>query len=94
MSEKSALNDSLSFFALALVISSREKSKTSSERSLRMIMLFSHKVSFVLLAFTMSEMNDGLDAEEQGVRGAVCGCSCLLLLLAARLLTSCAATPA
>ena len=35
MSEKSLLNDSLSFLALADVISSREKSKTSSERSLR-----------------------------------------------------------
>ena len=35
ISEKSLLNDSLSFLALAEVISSREKSKTSSERSLR-----------------------------------------------------------
>ena len=35
MSEKSLLNDSLSFLALAEVISSREKSNTSSERSLR-----------------------------------------------------------
>ena len=35
MSEKSLLNDSLSFLALADVISSREKSNTSSDRSLR-----------------------------------------------------------
>ena len=35
MSEKSLLNDSFSFLALADVISSREKSKTSSDRSFR-----------------------------------------------------------
>ena len=67
ISEKSALKLSLSFFALALVISSREKSKTSSERSFKMIMLFSHSVSFVFDALTMSEMNDG----------QLCGHSCL-----------------
>jgi len=47
MSEKSALNDSLSFFALTDVISSREKSNTSSDSSLSTTMLFSHNVSLV-----------------------------------------------
>ena len=59
MSEKSALKDSFSFFAFAEVISSREKSKTSSDNNLRMIMLFSHSVSFVFDALTISEMKLG-----------------------------------
>ena len=59
MSEKSALNDSLSFLALAEVISSREKSKTSSESNFKMIMLFSQSVSLVFEALTMSDMKVG-----------------------------------
>mmetsp|Transcript_21856 Transcript_21856/g.70587 ORF Transcript_21856/g.70587 Transcript_21856/m.70587 type:complete len:202 (+) Transcript_21856:3486-4091(+) len=69
MREKSALKDSFSFFAFIEVISSREKSNTSSESNLRMAMLFSQRVSSALEALTISEMNDG----------QLCGHSCLTI---------------
>ena len=49
----------LSVFVFACVICSAEKSKISSERSLRMIMLFSHSVRLVREDATISGMNDG-----------------------------------
>lgn len=57
--ENSEHMESFRCLALICVMFPEEKSNTSSESNFRMAMLFWHKLSLVLLAPTMSEMNDG-----------------------------------
>lgn len=57
--ENSEHMESFRCLALICVMLPDEKSNTSSERSLRMAMLFWHKLSLVLLAPTISGMKEG-----------------------------------
>mmetsp|Transcript_9303 Transcript_9303/g.29576 ORF Transcript_9303/g.29576 Transcript_9303/m.29576 type:complete len:265 (+) Transcript_9303:235-1029(+) len=66
ISANSAFSESFIVLIFAVVMASLEKSKTSSESSLRMCMLFSHRISEVREAPQMSPMNDG----------QLCGHSC------------------